>query len=99
MVENGGSLPLSFDAGGGAEEAKDFTVDDLVLLKEILLNLETAIDNIPMQSSLAGHGETFEGVYMFDLLAKVNVCALLFVLFFSSEFSAHFQLFYIMIVQ
>lgn len=71
MIENNGSMPLSVDVGG--DEEKDFTVDDLVLLKEIFLNLEKTIDEIPVRSSLAGSGETFNGGYIFSLLEKANV--------------------------
>lgn len=69
MVENGGSLPVDM----GNDEEKDFTVDDLVLLKEMLLNLERAIDEIPLKSSLPGAGETFQGNYIFEILQKANV--------------------------
>lgn len=71
MIENGGSMPLSVDVGG--DEEKDFTADDLVLLKEIFLNLEKAVDEISVKSSLPGSGETFEGGYIFTLLEKANV--------------------------
>lgn len=71
MIENGGSMPLSMNAGN--DEEKDFTTDDLVLLKEIFLNLEKVIDEIPMKSSLPGSGETFEGGFIFALLEKANV--------------------------
>lgn len=69
MVENGGSLPIDMNN----EEERDFTVDDLVVLKEMLLNLEKAIDEIPLKSSLPGAGETFEGNYIFNILQKANV--------------------------
>lgn len=75
MVENGGSMPLSLDVGN--EEAKDFTVEDLALLKEILLNLEKAVDEIEVKNPLAGNGETFNGGYIFTLLEKANVSALI----------------------
>ena len=50
---------------------KDFTIDDLVLLKEMLLALEKAIDNIEVK--IPDAGETFSGSYIFDLLALANV--------------------------
>lgn len=71
MVENNGSLPSSGDGDQG--EDKDFTVDDLVLLKEILLSLEKAVDEIVVKNPLPGSGETFEGGYVFDFLEKANV--------------------------
>lgn len=56
-----------------ADGEKDFTMDDLVLLKEMLLSLEKAIDEIPVKCATPGMGETFEGGYMFSLLEKANV--------------------------
>lgn len=74
MVENNGSLPLAMNEQG--EDVRDFTVDDLVLLKDILLNLEKAIDEIVIRNTLMGSGETFEGGYIFQLLEKANVIIL-----------------------
>lgn len=71
MVENNGSLPFAGDSE--QSEDKDFTVDDLALLKEILLSLEKAVDEIVVKNPLAGSGETFEGGYIFDLLQQANV--------------------------
>lgn len=71
MINNGGVMSQSFNVDSEGE--KDFTMDDLVLLKEMLLALETAIDDIPVKSNTPGMGETFEGGYMFSLLEKANV--------------------------
>lgn len=71
MTENSGFLSQSMD---NAENDKDFTVDDLVLLKEMLLKLEKAIDEIKVKFTSPGLGETFEGGYMFSLLEKADVC-------------------------
>lgn len=71
MAENSGFLSQSMD---NAENEKDFTVDDLVLLKEMLLKLEKAIDEITVKNGVPGMGETFEGGYMFGLLEQANVC-------------------------
>lgn len=54
------------------EETPDFTSDDLVLLKEMLLSLEKVVDEIQLPS-LATGGETFTGGYIFSLLEKANV--------------------------
>lgn len=54
-----------------AEAAKDFTLDDVVLLKEMLLSLEQVIDDLTVKN--ADDGETFPGAYMFEFLAKANV--------------------------
>lgn len=53
------------------EDKKDFTIDDLAILKEDLLNLEKAVDAIKITS--AQDGATFDGSYIFDLLEQANV--------------------------
>lgn len=50
---------------------KDFTLDDLAILKEILLALEIAIDNVEVPKPT--EGVTFPGDYVFELLQKANV--------------------------
>lgn len=57
------------------EDAKDFTVDDVVLLKEMLLSLEQTIDDINIANT--DDGETFEGAYIFKFLALANVSNIL----------------------
>lgn len=52
------------------DAAKEFTQEDVVLLKEMMLNLEQTIDHIEI--NVAG-GETFPGGYIFEFLAKANV--------------------------
>lgn len=54
------------------EETPDFTADDLALLKEMLLSLEKAVDEINLPNLSIG-GETFTGGYIFSLLEKANV--------------------------
>lgn len=71
MAENGGVLTQSGEGGG--DDEKDFSMDDLVLLKEMLLNLEKAVDEIKVSNPTPGMGETFEGGYMFSLLEKASV--------------------------
>lgn len=70
MVENGGVLTQTMENPDGD---KDFTMDDLVLLKEMFLSLEKAVDEITVKNPIPGMGETFEGGYMFSLLEKANV--------------------------
>lgn len=53
------------------EDSKDFTIDDLAILKEDLLNLEKAVDAIKVTN--AQGGVTFEGSYIFTLLDEANV--------------------------
>lgn len=62
----------SQDMGGG-DEAKDFTLDDLTLLKEMLLELEKAIDGVVVENK--AEGATYPASYIYELLGKANVSA------------------------
>lgn len=62
---------MSEDALGDSDEPKDFTVDDLALLKEMLLDLEKAVDDIEVINKL--EGITHPASFMFELLEKANV--------------------------
>lgn len=62
----------SQDMGGG-DEAKDFTLDDLTLLKEMLLELEKAIDGVVVENK--AEGATYPAPYIYELLGKANVSA------------------------
>ncbi|XP_055531532.1 regulator of telomere elongation helicase 1 homolog [Wyeomyia smithii] len=53
------------------EGKKDFTIDDLALLKEMMLALEKAVDNVPMMFSQ--NEVTLPGTYIFDVLNKANI--------------------------
>ncbi|XP_065085452.1 regulator of telomere elongation helicase 1 homolog [Ochlerotatus camptorhynchus] len=53
------------------ESKKDFTIDDLALLKEMLLQLEKTVDDIPVMFSQGGN--TFAGTYIFDIFEKANI--------------------------
>uniref|UniRef100_A0A1A9ZNW8 Helicase ATP-binding domain-containing protein n=1 Tax=Glossina pallidipes TaxID=7398 RepID=A0A1A9ZNW8_GLOPL len=53
------------------DESKDFTLDDLTLLKEILLELEKAIDEIEVENKI--EGVTLPASYIYDLFGKANV--------------------------
>lgn len=53
------------------DDKQDFTIDDLAMLKEDLLNLEKSIDAIKVIN--AQEGITFSGSYMFELLDSANV--------------------------
>lgn len=53
------------------DDAPDFTVDDLALLKELFLAFEKTVDEVKLPNALAG--ETFTGGYIFSLLEKANV--------------------------
>lgn len=69
MANNDGNLTTSLPMSD-SDEAPDFTIDDLILLKEIFLALEKAIDEIQITKS---DGDTFQGGYIFSLLEKANV--------------------------
>lgn len=67
MVKNEGAL--SSVQSLELDETPDFTVDDLTLLKEILLSLEKTVDEIQL-----GQGsETKSGGYIFQILEQANV--------------------------
>ncbi|XP_001653621.2 regulator of telomere elongation helicase 1 homolog [Aedes aegypti] len=53
------------------ETKKDFTIDDLALLKEMLLQLEKTVDSIPVMFSQGGN--TFPGTYIFEIFEKANI--------------------------
>lgn len=50
-------------------QPKDFTADDLCVLKEMMLALEKAIDEI----AVVTEGSTFPGSFIFELLSKAEV--------------------------
>lgn len=50
-------------------QPKDFTADDLCILKEMMLALEKAIDDIEISKD----GSTFPGGFIFELLGKAEI--------------------------
>ncbi|XP_026761253.2 regulator of telomere elongation helicase 1 homolog [Galleria mellonella] len=50
-------------------QAKDFTCDDLCVLKEMMLALEKAIDEI----NVGSEGATYPGGFIFELLSKAEI--------------------------
>ncbi|KAM3961847.1 regulator of telomere elongation helicase 1 [Aphomia sociella] len=50
-------------------QTKDFTCDDLCVLKEMMLELEKAIDEI----NVGSEGTTYPGGYIFELLSKAEI--------------------------
>lgn len=50
---------------------KDFTAEDLYILKTMFLELEKAIDSIELKNR--NEGDTFPGGFIFELLEKVEV--------------------------
>lgn len=57
------------DATIDTNQPKDFTCDDLCILKEMMLALEKTIDEI----SVSNEGSTFPGGYIFELLSKAEI--------------------------
>ncbi|XP_045785549.1 regulator of telomere elongation helicase 1 homolog [Maniola jurtina] len=57
------------DATLDTNQPKDFTCDDLCILKEMMLTLEKAIDEI----NVGTEGITFPGGFIFELLAKAEI--------------------------
>jgi hypothetical protein len=47
----------------------DFSPEELCILKTMFLEMERAIDDIPVESN----GSTFDGSFIIDLLAKAQV--------------------------
>ncbi|XP_058817488.1 regulator of telomere elongation helicase 1 homolog [Topomyia yanbarensis] len=65
VMDNSVAIPEDDDG------KKDFTIDDLALLKEMLLALEKSVDEIPIMFSQGGN--TFVGTYIFDIFEKANI--------------------------
>lgn len=61
------SEPTSFDAD---ETPKDFTADELCVLKQILLDFEKAIDAVQFSSA---DGKTSEGDFIYELFQTAGV--------------------------
>ncbi|XP_073944470.1 regulator of telomere elongation helicase 1 [Choristoneura fumiferana] len=57
------------DATLDNNQPKDFTCDDLCVLKEIMLSFEKALDDIAVGSE----GSTFPGGFIFELLSKAEI--------------------------
>ncbi|KAL9696154.1 hypothetical protein quinque_015439 [Culex quinquefasciatus] len=65
VMDNTVAIPEDDDA------KKDFTIDDLALLKEMLLSLEKTVDEIPVMFSQGG--STQPGTYIFEIFEKANI--------------------------
>ncbi|XP_034244080.1 regulator of telomere elongation helicase 1 homolog [Thrips palmi] len=60
------------DFNDDSEKKRDFSEHDLMMLKEMLLKLEKAIDEIPLTQK-TNTESSFPGEYIFELLNKANV--------------------------
>lgn len=60
--------PAVFD---DEDASKDFSPDDLMILKQILLDLEKELDAITLSKN--PEGTTFGGQFIFELLEKAGV--------------------------
>ncbi|KPJ07377.1 Regulator of telomere elongation helicase 1-like [Papilio machaon] len=65
FVENNEEMDSTLDN----TTPKDFTCDDLCILKEMMLALEKAIDDI----SVGSEGTTYPGSFIFELLSKAEI--------------------------
>lgn len=54
-----------------SDKKKDITLDDVCLLKEMLMELEKGIDDIEVKNEK--EGQTYPAEYMFQVLGKANV--------------------------
>ena len=59
-----------FDFNSSSSSPKDFTLDDLCILKAIFLELEKALDAVKLSGP---DGNTFPGEFMLELLAKADL--------------------------
>ncbi|XP_059047807.1 regulator of telomere elongation helicase 1 homolog [Achroia grisella] len=57
------------DSTGDSGQTKDFTCDDLCVLKEMMLAFEKAIDEI----NVGSEGVTYPGEFIFELLSKAEI--------------------------
>lgn len=62
-------IDLSIESSGPVQ--KDFTGEDLCLLKTMFLEIEKTIDKIEIKNMT--DGETLPGGYIFDLLQSADV--------------------------
>lgn len=60
------------DFNDDSEKKRDFTENELMLLKEMLLSLEKAIDDIPLREN-ANSEASFPGEFIFELLSKASI--------------------------
>ncbi|KAK0079878.1 hypothetical protein PV325_000708 [Microctonus aethiopoides] len=66
--ETNNEIDFNFDSSNDVQ--KDFTPEDLCLLKSIFLAFEKAIDDIILKKN---DGETFPGGYIFELMEKAEI--------------------------
>lgn len=64
-----GESAAEFSQRGDATQP-DFSPEELCILKTVFLEVEKAIDDIPVESG----GSTFDGGFIVELLAKAQVC-------------------------
>ncbi|XP_015515534.2 regulator of telomere elongation helicase 1 homolog isoform X1 [Neodiprion lecontei] len=69
VADEASSSEPAFDTASGSQ--KDFTPEDLCILKAMFLEFEKAIDSIEIKKK--DEGETFPGGYIFELLEKAEL--------------------------
>lgn len=62
------------------DNPKDFSADDLCILKQMLLDFEKEMDNIDLKKD-SPEGTNFAGNFVFEFLSKVGVSKVLYFLF------------------
>lgn len=62
---------MDYFSDSPSDAQKDFTAEDLCILKTIFMELEKAIDGIQIKNR--EQGETLPGNYIFDFLGKAEV--------------------------
>lgn len=65
-----------------SDKKKDFTENELIMMKEMLLNLEKVIDDIPLTQKDKTEAP-FPGEYIFDLLGKATITTETYPLYYS----------------
>lgn len=63
------------------DSPKDFSADDLCILKQILLDFEKEMDSIDLKKD-SPEGTNFEGNFIFELLSKCGVSNIYFLFLF-----------------
>lgn len=67
------SSETMFDFNDDSDKKRDFTENELMLLKEMLLKLEKVIDEIPLMKKKDSSEAAFPGEYIFEILSKASV--------------------------
>ncbi|KAK4886994.1 hypothetical protein RN001_003265 [Aquatica leii] len=64
---------MTSEASFNSGSPKDFTAEELCILKQFLLDFEKAVDQVELKNNNDYGGTTFEGGYIFELLKKAGI--------------------------